>query len=339
MKLWKRQDVDVDQPAPVMGSTWTMGNHLAAAVTTGVLWAAILSGPPALAVASWQLSHPSAVPIVAEGVDPAAAADGLRAQEFAVRTITTWLEASRGQEALLRALLPQTSSLTLPVKGLTVSEAMVAGSSLVGDGVWSVTVAATVSDSQMVSRRFFTLPVKVVGQAVAAVAIPAEVPSSMLTEVPEPDYSSDLVASSPLYAAAADFLGAYLAGDGDVARFVSPGADIRPVSPAPFVSVKVAAVDSQRDVPENLVDGDRLEVLVTAVAQVSDLERLTVQYPLTVTVRAGRWEISAVRLVPLLTAGSAAGASQSPSASPVPIESVQPATTSTSTATSSTPKP
>lgn len=311
----------VEEPA-VFGNSWTMGDRLAARGVTVLLWAGILCGPVALAGWVWQVSSPAPVATVSTSVDAAAVAGQQRAEEFGVRAVTAWLSASRGQEDLVRALLPQASSVNLPEHGLKVDDAMVASSRSAGAGLWSVTVAATVTDNTMVSRRFFEIPVKVEGQTVAAVALPGEVPASLLAGgSPDLDYQALVAANSPLYTTSTEFLSAYLAGQGDVSRIISPSSAIRAVTPAPYTSVKVTGIAAHADVPASLADGAQLDILVSATASKEGGTAVSLQYPLTLTVRAGRWEVSTIRDVPLLSKKqpvSSATPTQAPAATATP---------------------
>lgn len=309
--------------APVTGVVWSMGSRLATMAVTGLLWAAVACGPVALGFVMGRQSPVAVAAASASGEDRAVARERQTAEEFAVRVVTVWLSAHRGQEDLLAALLPFGRVVPLPATGLGVADAMVAASVPSGEaGVWTVTVAAQVSDARMSARRFFALPVRVVGDSVVAVALPSERPGpQVIAAPPAVDYPVEVDARGPLQALAGDFLAAVLTGKGDVQRLVSPQAELRAVAPAPFAAVKVTQVSAQREVPEAPSDGARLELLVTAVAQVDANRNVAVQYPLTVTVRAGRWEVLAVRDVPLL---SKKAANTVPSASPAPAESRTP---------------
>lgn len=323
-----KADEVVDEPAAGVG--WTQGTALKTGAATAALWVLVGCGPVALV---WGvLSRPATVTAAAAAVsvDPQRVRDQRRAEEFAVRVVTVWLSAHRGQEDLVEALLPQLSAGSLPQQGLSVADAMVADSSLGVDSVWSVTVAAQVGDSRMVARRFFTVPVRVSGDAVVVVGLPSERPGSqVVAAAPQLDYDVDVPASAPLSEGVAAFLGAVLAGQGDVERLVSPTAQIRAVVPAPFAAVQVVRIVAHGEVPESPAEGARLDVLVTAIAQVvapnssseAAKQQVAVQYPLTLTVRAGRWEISAIRDSPLLKAPSSVAASTIPAPAGTPTPS------------------
>lgn len=322
MRGLRRKSREPDQPELdanlAVGSAWTMGGRLAVLAVTGLLWVAVFSGPAALAVAGWVAAQPDVAPVVSAEVDQGRIDDELQAQEFAVRTVSIWLRADSSQTELVQALLPRLGYSTLPTQGMEVADAMVAGSELSEDGVWSVTVAATVKDSRQTSRRFFVLPVQVRGGAAVAVAMPAEVPATLISQLPELDYPVEVGRTSPLQVTSTEFLGAYLAGQGDVARFVSPEVTIPAVTPAPFTAVEVTKVLAHSSVGEVPREGAELDVLVTAEASAGEQEHVEVQYPLLMRVRDGRWEVAAIRVAPLLSSSAPDGSSAPPVQSATP---------------------
>ncbi len=76
--------------------------------------------------------------------------------------------------------------------------------------------------------------------------------------------------------------------------------------PAPYVAVEIEDVLVDRDISSvNQTDpatGTRVHLLVTATATGPDKRQITVQYALTLTARAGRWEITAIDPAPLAQA-------------------------------------
>ncbi|MBA3019635.1 conjugal transfer protein [Propionicimonas sp.] len=328
MTIFSRKPEQAPADPAVVGHQWTMGSQMASTAVTGLLWVAIALGPVAFAVSMWQATHPVAPSSAAMGLSSEAQSRQLVAGEFATRAVTVWLGASRGQEDLVHTLLPASSGQMLPEAGMQVADAMPVGYVDAGNGVWAVTVAATVTDARMVSRRFFTLPVQVAGSTVSAVAMPAEVPSTALAAAaPALDYSVAVPPSSPVVTTSTEFLAAYLAGSGDVARVVAPRAAITAVQPAPFTAVRIGSVAAHSEIPDSPADGARVDVLVTAVAQVGGQQAVSVQYSLTLTARAGRWEVSQVRSAPLLAAKQPTA---TPSVAPAVTASPAPSTPSTS---------
>jgi hypothetical protein len=225
----------------------------------------------------------------------------LAVQQFATQVVLTWLAASRDHDQELADLVPAASGAVLPETPLRASDPMVAGVRTAGS-VSSVTVAATVSDAAGRSaRRFFQVPVSTgpAGQ-LAALTLPAEVAAPLVGATEDLDYDWQLPPSSAAGVAVTQFLQGYLAGSGDVSRYLAPGTAITAVTPAPFAAVSVAelAATTEVDVAVAPADGQRLQVLATAVAAVTDAQQVAMVYALTLTARAGRWEIAAIDPVP-----------------------------------------
>jgi len=103
------------------------------------------------------------------------------------------------------------------------------------------------------------------------------------------------------------FLAALLTGDGEVSRYSSPDAGIRPILPAPYTGVELVSLardttsPTTSDTTEAAApgDGQRLRVLATIRVSGPDGIRM-LSYPLRLTARAGRWEVSALDSTPPL---------------------------------------
>jgi hypothetical protein len=336
---WRRQPrdaelellQDVDLPAV---SQWTGGPALATKAATVGLWAMLLAGPAGLLVggvalvSAAQPASRDAVTSVDQSRDRAAAG------EFAQRLVVTWLTSSRGQENNLVSL-GQSSNVTLPEVPFTAMDPTVSSIQQVS-GVWSVTVAVTVADqSKTQARRFYQVPILVSGGGtVTALSLPAPVAAPPVGSSVQLGYQFQVDATGPVAQTVAQFLGAYVAGQGDVTRYVSPSTQISSVLPAPYTAVTVTDLlgDTDLDTSGTPKDRTRLRVLVSADVTADDKQQLSVAYALTLVARAGRWEVAAIDPVPALTppqtptAGPAAGSPSAPAQGP----------TSTTTAGSST---
>jgi hypothetical protein len=101
------------------------------------------------------------------------------------------------------------------------------------------------------------------------------------------------------------WLSAYLTGTGDIARYTTPGVSLPPVTPPAAVTLAVTALKlTAGDPPTNAApaDGTQVHVLATVTATHADVPaQLT--YPLTLTARAGRWEVTALDLTAHPTPG------------------------------------
>lgn len=318
---------------PIATAQEQVVSALAAKAATVLLMAALLCGPAGLAVAGFAVYSSSAPALV----EPAQVQDLSReraaAGEFAQRVVVAWLTTPRGQEDQLTALV-QVPTVTLPDVPFKALEPTV--SSIVQvDGVWSVTVAVTVVDQRkQPMRQFFQLPVIVgAGGMVTALALPAPVSGPAVGAPPRLSYRFQVNPGGPVAQTAAQFLSAYIAGQGDVTRYVSPTTQIQPVTPAPYTAVQVTELAGDTDLDTTGVPKDRarLRVLVGADASVTSKQQVSVTYALTLLARAGRWEVQAIDPAPALV--------DQPSGSATPGA---PSATSGSTATpssSSTPTP
>lgn len=143
--------------------------------------------------------------------------------------------------------------------------------------------------------------------------------------------STDIDPNDPVNDVVRRFLAALLAGDGEVSRYSSPGAVIRPIIPAPYAGVELVSL--VRDTSPSSGDssgataapgtGQRLRVLATIRVSGSDGIQM-LSYPLRLTSRAGRWEVSSLDGAPPL-----GDAHQPPVApAPTPQDSAQPLTSS-----------
>ncbi|GAB1646802.1 hypothetical protein KRMM14A1259_72250 [Krasilnikovia sp. MM14-A1259] len=116
------------------------------------------------------------------------------------------------------------------------------------------------------------------------------------------------VTGQPIPDTLTPFFAALLAGGPEIERYLAPGTTIAAVVPAPYTAVRLerlsavkdAEVGAGQDLP---ADGTRVQLLATVAAKVGDQPgewRLT--YPLTLAVRGGRWEITAIDTTPAVPA-------------------------------------
>ncbi len=90
------------------------------------------------------------------------------------------------------------------------------------------------------------------------------------------------------------FLAAYLAGDGELARYTAPASRIVAVQPPPFVSVEVLKAGFG-DAPDGF---QQVAMVVRATDAAGRIQVL--EYALTVVQRDGRWEVSELLPAPTL---------------------------------------
>lgn len=289
------------EQVPIASAESMVGSRLLTAVSTAVLYGCLLLAPVGAVAGLLALFGGGDATAVPAKRTEQGSGGGLAVQQFAAQVVLTWLTASRDNDQELISLVPSAAGLVLPEVPLRASDPMVAQVTNEG-AVSSVTVAATVTDPAGNSaRRFFRVPVSTgpAGQF-GVLTLPAEVSAPDVGAAPGLDYGWQLSPDSAAGVAVTQFLQGYLAGSGEVSRYLAPGAAITAVTPPPFTRVRVAdlAATTEVDVAATPADGQQIQVLVTAVASVSDEQQLAMVYALTLTARAGRWEVASIDPVP-----------------------------------------
>lgn len=294
--------VEAEEP-PVDGVEESAGSALEwtgpqAWLTKTISWsliAAVAAGPVALVLALVAVLAPPASD-AAGSQDAAPPGESAAVSAFASDAVTAWLSTGRGQERTLDAYGFETQALVLPEDPWRVSDPLVSNLENPAAGVWRVTVALTVAgaDDGSAVRRYFQIPVVYANDALSAAAVPTPVAAPRASSSPALAYRSLIGLDSPLGEAAGEFLMAHLTS-GSVTRVVTPGAHIRPVTPAPFKSVAVDRISAVEDVAARRpADGDVAHVLVTGAGTASEDKEIGVQYALTMTARGGRWETTSI---------------------------------------------
>ena len=323
----------VDLPPIADGAHQTM-THLAARLATVALLLCLVASPVALAMAglAYYQSTSAAPPAPAAVVDRSN--DQAVASEFAQRLVVTWLTATQQNPDALIALVRAAQLSSLPRDPFEVRDPSLARITQ-ANGTWSVTVAVTVTDARKITaRRFFQVPVRLDAGSVSALTLPTPVSPPAVAPAAPDDYRNQLDSTGPAAQTVAQFLTAYLTGTGDVGRYLTPGVSLAALSPAPYTSVRLEDLRGDADVrsTDTVPDGRRVRVLATATAAVTDQQRSTVSYALTLTARAGRWEITGIDPTPAYTPKTAATrAPETPS--PTTPTTLSPPSTTTTPAT------
>ena len=338
-------------------ATWARTQDRKTQVVRFGLFGAIGAGVLALVLvlSGFTASSPTVVkPKSTASVNIAAQA---QAEDLAQQFVVTWLQAKRGAEKTLAPYV-RAEGIRLPPEALFVaSDARVASVEIQpaptspvatsGTGapvsntssVYSVVVSASVRQasepSEAAQRRFYSVPVVVNDGSARAASIPSPVPAPATGPDVNLGYKYRIVAGHPSNTAVQQFLAALTAGTGEISRYIAPGTSLRAISPAPYKSVKVVDLVSDRDFSGEAADkapadGIKIRVLATAELSVTSTDSVTGQYPLTLTSRGGRWEVSAVDSSPLLPAPeqttAISGAPSTP-ASTAPASATAPAST------------
>jgi hypothetical protein len=257
---------------------------------------------------------------------------------FAELAVTTWLEAGEDDEAAVDALFAVDPSTDAGDSGRRRADgaATVAARS-VGTGYWAVTVAVQVDElvgeRQWRSAGTWFLEVGIAADddgVLMAVSEPAVVPApDEPGQAPRPaggGLGTPAGDHEDMAATVEGFLGALVAGDGDVSRYLAPDVDIRSVTPAPFVEVNL-----QRWSVSELSDDEARVRLVARGTSEAGVPR-TVSYQLVLAEREGRWEVTSISGAPVLDGqedDDPAGGGASTSPTTATATTAEPGTTST----------
>ena len=271
------------------------------------------------------------------------------AEGFAELYVAAFVAAGQGTEDSLRPYFPQTVELRDVRPGaLYVARTATVEARSVGERYWAVTVAAEVLSSgadgyRPLGTRFYQ--VGVAGSAdggLVATSLPAQVPAPPGAKPPPLEAGSleDPRPDDAVSEAVTRFAQAFLTGAGELVRYVAPDANLRPVQPAPFTSVRLTRIGA-RDMP----GPDKAQQVVAELRATDSAGRVEfLQYALELAQRAGRWEVRALLPAPPLsrpaaTTSTTADASPATAPSPTPTSTTTAlaATTSSSSTTSTRP--
>lgn len=297
---------------------------------TGIVVAMLCCGPMALGYLVATGRSPTAKATAATSA-PVPTSDG--AVAYASSFLSVWLSAGKGSEDSVRAYYPAIPSLPYPANTWLVSQAKVTSAVQGKNHVWGITLQAGVQlwDGQKyvpTGQHCYAVPVQEITAAAQApgayaiVALPAEVACSIHGEPPNAQYNTTVSSTTgPVADTTTAFLKALLTGAADLDRYITPGVQILPITPAPYSSIKIQsiAVGNTPQPPENLTkapaDGAVITVLVAADASIGAQTALPLSYSLQLTARGGRWEASALLGAPEVAEPAAPSASPSPSSS------------------------
>lgn len=303
--LRRRKDERV--PAePSLAATWTTGSRLTTRTLRWVIAGSMLAGPTAVALHFLDAPAPPA-PVAATGLDERLMSRRSVASEVAAHWVQLWLTTPQERAGDLAAVFP--GPVHLPKTAATVANVRVLDALPAAPGAWAVTVGVDVTPpKQPVVRRYYQVPVAVSGEAgqvsAAPAAVPAQVSGPRSTDASQGAYIATVSTTSPLGQTVSAYLTSALTGQGDVARYVTPGRPLQAIATGPgvYASVQVQSIQASQRVPGAVDDatppeGDTVHVLVQAVLAEKGApqgEGRATTYPLTLRARDGRWEISAI---------------------------------------------
>lgn len=286
-------------------SMWTAGqrfwNAAGSVAIVGILALGVLGGVHAVLPQASTFAPPAEV-------QAGLTIDQQRSGAYAVDYVSAWLAATSSEPGRLSDFVDVSALAGLGQTPSAARDLQVAAIDSVDVDVVRVLVTGLVdepgADGEGITvPRAFEVVVSIdEGGSLAPVGLPAPVALPASAETPSTGYSEVVVTESGPAQAVRDFLNAYLAGAGDLTRYVTPGVTLAPITPAPYASVELVSIDAASTIPDSLADGDELEVLAQVRLVTADGEPTLATYTFTLTARADRWEVSALNPTPVLTA-------------------------------------
>ncbi|MEU2354535.1 conjugal transfer protein [Streptomyces misionensis] len=280
-------------------------------------WALIASGPLIGVMALFGSSAPAQSAPKATRAVRSSASTGPAG--FAQLFVGAYLEAGEGTEKNLAPYYSGSVSLTHPAGMRSALRTQAMDAREISPGYWSVTVAVNVAAKSKkggytdAGVQYFRVAVQSSGSddtsAYTAVSLPAQVAAPAALKPGALGYptSRGTGSSDPASDTAASFLKAYVAGQGELDRYTSPGVHLFPVVPPPYTSIKLTSVqDNSKNDASTKVPGDgvRRRLLVSIDATDADGNTFPLTYALGLTARAGRWEVSSLDDAPATAATS-----------------------------------
>jgi len=273
--------------------------------------------------------------------DPVSVRTDVGVGGFAELYVSAYLSATEPGE--LAAFIPSLTDLPFDRPRAWASKTATIDITAIDTDYYAVVVAAEVlldrpdDDADWIGQgtRFYAVGVQAIpaGDGFVATGLPSVVAAPAVLDGPELGISDLKSPSSsalrPVAEAVAGFLAAYVAGDGELARYVHPDSRISRIFPAPYVRVVVRGIGTRA-----WLDGDEL-VRAEVVAEDADGRRNTLHYSL--LMRAGdRWEVTEVLMAPPLRP-QPTPTPQPLVADAAPTTAAAPATTTAASPAASTP--
>ncbi|MDQ7809401.1 conjugal transfer protein [Amycolatopsis sp. A133] len=288
---------DTDVEPALRGATHRVGRWVA--------WLAVLASP-LLTIAGLIVLQPAGAPSMRDGGAPAPSTSP---QGWAEMYVRSWLSATRDDPADLETFYPPGMKSQRAVgTQVPVDTGVISAVSPVS-GVWSVVVVADVLVLQPDGKRAATLLCAQVAMsgtdaAYVATALPAVVACPGTSGAVQLVYDEVADPGGPVGQSVTGFLAAYLAGQGQLDRFVSPGASVALPRPVPYAAVQVTEVRTHEKFEPGQaarpVDGTVVHSFVHAWGWDATGQSTPVDYALTLVARAGRWEINRIDPAPLM---------------------------------------
>lgn len=290
-------------------SGWTQGSVIASKAGYIVLAGCLLAGPAAIGLHFLDQDAPVAV-ATTDDRQAGLTISEQTAGAVATGYVAAWLSATRDDPSGLKSYI-SIKSLTLPEAPTEYRDLrLVSVTPDESQSMASVTVAvaqqASVVDGEKTTTlwapRFYQVLTQLDADRMRVVGLPAPIAAPAAPEdTLALQYPESVSSTQGVGQAAAVFLTAYLTGEGELDRLISPTSTLTAVTPAPYTAVRFVEIRADRNPEGTPTDGDQARVLVTVAGTTAGGAELTSTYALTSTARDGRWEIATIDLFPIVS--------------------------------------
>lgn len=270
-------------------------------------WIAVLAGPIVMIVglAVLRPTTPPASPV------PGTQAAPQEPQGWAEMYVRAWLSASRDDSAGVEGFFPAGMKSTRGVSTQVPVDTATLGVTSPSPGLWSVTIAVNLLTQQPDGKHVARLTCVQVslasgdqGSSYVAASLPSPVACPSRSVPVDLDYRETADPNGPIGQSVLGFLTSYLVGRGELARYVTPGTSLVPVTPAPYAAVQLVELRTHETFEAGQaarpLDGAEIHVSTRAWGSDATGQITAMDYALTLVARAGRWEISRIDTAPLL---------------------------------------
>ena len=235
------------------------------------------------------------------------------AEGFAELYVATYLSEAGAGDATgaAKAFYPvQVDLREMQARALYVAQTVALEASELGEGYWSVTVGARVLAAagaggyQPLETRAYQVGVARSATGYVATSLPAQVPMPAPAAVPKlAGQGLNSPAQDEPTVAATRFFAAFLAGDGELARYVSPDSEMRAITPPPYATIALRRVGIE---DHDGADGARLVRAEVAATDAAGRTQI-LGYSLELARREGRWEVRRLLSAPPLASSAEPG--------------------------------
>ncbi|MGW4132120.1 conjugal transfer protein [Amycolatopsis japonica] len=230
-------------------------------------------------------------------------------QGWAEMFVRSWLSAHRDDSAGFEAFYPAGMKSTRAVGTQIPVDTSTLAVRSPRPGAWAVMVAATILVQQPDGKhraRLVCAEVSLVGkgEGYVATSLPTPVACPRTLAAVDLDYPETADLNGPIGQSVHGFLLAYLAGRGELNRYVAPGTNIGAVVPPLYAEVQLLELRTHEPFEPGQaarpLDGTEVHATARAWGYDGLGQVTTIDYALTLVARAGRWEVSRIDPAPLL---------------------------------------